>query len=64
MVNPVPGMIIYSNTAPRRDDAESRKENEGEVLVYAELNNGSKVVGSTQDIVSHLSKRYKKVLYC
>ncbi len=44
-VNSTPNMIIYTNTAPRKDDKESRKDNEGEHLVYALLSNGTKVVG-------------------
>ncbi len=45
LVNPSPDMIIYTNTAPRKDNKESRIENEGESLVYALLKNGMKVVG-------------------
>lgn len=45
LLNPVPGMMIYTNTAPRRDNKESRDRNEGEGLVYAILQNGVKVVG-------------------
>ncbi|MEK9143560.1 MAG: hypothetical protein AAB481_02955, partial [Patescibacteria group bacterium] len=44
-VSPVPGMMIYTNTAPRRDKKESRDRNEGESLVYALLSNGVKIVG-------------------
>lgn len=45
LVNPAEHMIIYTNTAPRKDDAEKRKDNEGEKLVYALLKNGVKIVG-------------------
>jgi hypothetical protein len=45
MVNPVPGMMIFTNTAPRKDKKDSRDKNEGEKLVYAKLNNGVNVVG-------------------
>lgn len=45
LVNPVPGMMIYTNTAPRKDKKENRHDNEGEFLSYALLNNGVKVVG-------------------
>jgi len=45
MVNPIPGMMIYTNTAPRKDNAQSRDRNEGEKLVYAKLNNGVSIVG-------------------
>ncbi len=45
LVNPVPDMIIYTNTAPRKDNEGSRIENEGEHLAYALLDNGVKVIG-------------------
>jgi S-adenosylmethionine hydrolase len=45
IVNSMENMIIYTNTAPRKDDKESRKDNEGEHLVYALLKGGMKVVG-------------------
>lgn len=38
------GMIVYSNTAPRKDKLEGREKNAGEGLVYAKLNNGVEVV--------------------
>ncbi|OGG01891.1 hypothetical protein A2Z33_01455 [Candidatus Gottesmanbacteria bacterium RBG_16_52_11] len=44
-VNPVPDMVIYTNTAPRRDQTGSRTRNEGERLVYAELDNGVRIIG-------------------
>ncbi len=44
-VNPVPGMTIYTNTAPRKDDRNGRKANEGERLKLAVLDNGVRVVG-------------------
>ena len=45
LVNPIPKMIIYTNTAPRKDNKESRDRNEGEKLMYAKLKNGIEVVG-------------------
>jgi hypothetical protein len=45
LVNPIPGMVIYTNTAPRKDLKEKREANEGEGLMYAELENGVRVVG-------------------
>lgn len=45
MVNPPPGLMIYTNTAPRKDNKESREKNEGEKLMYAKLKNGVSVVG-------------------
>jgi hypothetical protein len=44
-INPIDGMIIYTNTAPRKDKKEIREKNEGEKLVVAKLKNGSTVVG-------------------
>jgi len=38
------GNYIFSNTAPRRDNPNPRKENEGEGLVYAKLETGLEVV--------------------
>jgi len=43
--NPVLGMLIYTNTAPRKDKKTSREQNEGEKLVYAKLENGVTIVG-------------------
>jgi S-adenosylmethionine hydrolase len=43
--NPIKGMMIYTNTAPRKDDRTSRDKNEGEKLVYAQLTSGVNVVG-------------------
>ncbi len=45
MVNALPGMGIYTNTAPRKDRKESRENNEGERLVYAKLKNGVQIIG-------------------
>jgi len=45
LVNPIPNMVIFTNTAPRKDNKDSRHKNEGEGLVYAELHNGVRVVG-------------------
>jgi len=45
MMNSVPGLVIYTNTAPRKDNKGSRIENEGEHLAYARLQNGVKVIG-------------------
>ncbi|BAY79312.1 hypothetical protein NIES25_57960 (plasmid) [Nostoc linckia NIES-25] len=45
-LNPGPGdRLIYHNCAPRQDDPEARRDNEGEGLTYALLSNGVKVVG-------------------
>jgi len=45
LVNPIPGMVVYSNTSPRKDNKDRRRNNEGELLVCAVLRNGIKVVG-------------------
>jgi S-adenosylmethionine hydrolase len=37
--------LIYHNCAPRKDDLDARKDNEGEGLTYAQLPNGVIVVG-------------------
>jgi len=38
------GMIVYSNTAPRKDRKQAREDNAGEKLLYAKLRNGVEVV--------------------
>jgi S-adenosylmethionine hydrolase len=45
MVNPIKDMVIYTNTAPRKDNKQSRDRNEGEKLVFAKLTNGVRIVG-------------------
>lgn len=45
-LNPGPDdRLIYHNCAPRQDDPEARRDNEGEGLTYALLPGGVKVVG-------------------
>ena len=45
-LNPGPAQqLIYHNCAPRQDNPEARRDNEGEGLTYALLPNGVKVVG-------------------
>lgn len=44
LVSPVPGMIIYTNTAPRKEKT-LRNANTGEKLVVVELVNGIHIVG-------------------
>lgn len=63
MVNPVPGMGIYTNTAPRKDRKESREKNEGERLVYAKLKNGIRVVGVNAGFCFSFVKPYVAELY-
>ena len=63
MVNTSPDMIIYTNTAPRQDNKESRDDNEGEHLVYALLKNGMKVVGVNAGYCFSFIKREIASLY-
>lgn len=63
LVNPFDGMIIYTNTAPRKDNAEKRKDNEGERLVYALLKNGTKIVGVNAGYCFSFVKNEIKELY-
>ncbi|OGG11510.1 hypothetical protein A2Z00_02655 [Candidatus Gottesmanbacteria bacterium RBG_13_45_10] len=63
LVNPVPDMIIYTNTAPRQDNKESRDDNEGEHLIYALLKNGVKVVGVNAGFCFSFIKRDIKALH-
>lgn len=45
-LNPGPEeRLVYHNCAPRQDDKQARRDNEGEGLTYALLPNGVKVVG-------------------
>jgi S-adenosylmethionine hydrolase len=45
-LNPGPNeRLVYHNCAPRQDDKQARRDNEGEGLTYALLPNGVKVVG-------------------
>ena len=45
-LNPAPkGTLIFHNVAPRKDDLDKRRDNDGERLVFAELSGGTQVVG-------------------
>lgn len=44
-VHPIAGMGIFTNTAPRKDNKEKRVKNEGEGLIYVELDNGVRIIG-------------------
>ncbi|RJR15081.1 hypothetical protein C4579_03370 [Candidatus Microgenomates bacterium] len=61
--NPVPDMMIYTNTAPRKDKKESRDKNEGERLVFAQLKNGMKIVGVNAGYCFSLVKPEIEFLY-
>ncbi len=47
---------FYVNTAPRRDNKDARRNNEGEGLVYAKLKTGLEIVGVFADDVFSLVK--------
>lgn len=54
--------LIYHNCAPRQDDPEARRDNEGEGLTYALLPNGVKVVGVNAGYSLSFIKHYAQVL--
>jgi S-adenosylmethionine hydrolase len=62
-VNPFPELVIYTNTAPRKDNKGSRIENEGEHLAYALLENGVKVIGVNAGHSFTFIKPYVKEFY-
>lgn len=55
--------LIYHNCAPRQDDPEARRDNEGEGLTYALLNNGVKVVGVNAGYTLSFIKHHAKEMY-
>lgn len=62
-LNPGPiDRLIYHNCAPRQDDPEARRDNEGEGLTYALLANGVKVVGVNAGYTLSFIKDHAKVL--
>lgn len=62
-LNPGPiDRLIYHNCAPRQDDPEARRDNEGEGLTYALLSNGVKVVGVNAGYTLSFIKDHAKVL--
>ncbi|HEY9646901.1 MAG TPA: hypothetical protein V6C88_11050 [Chroococcidiopsis sp.] len=62
-LNPGPApRLIYHNCAPRKDDPDARRNNEGEGLTYALLNNGVKVVGVNAGYTLSFIKDYAQVL--
>ncbi len=63
LVNSAPGLVIYTNTAPRKDNKDSRKGNEGEKLVYALLKNSVKVIGVNAGYCFSFIKPYLKELH-
>ncbi len=59
------GTYIFSNTAPRRDDPNPRRDNEGEPVVYAKLKTGLEVFavnsGYTFSFVKPMIERFMAV---
>lgn len=55
--------LIYHNCAPRQDDPEARRDNEGEGLTYALLKNGVKIVGVNAGYTLSFIKDYAVELY-
>jgi S-adenosylmethionine hydrolase len=55
--------LIYHNCAPRQDDPEARRDNEGEGLTYALLPNGVKVIGVNAGYTLAFIKHHAKVLH-
>lgn len=63
-LNPGPSdRLIYHNCAPRQDDPQARRDNEGEGLTYALLPNGVKVVGVNAGYTLSFIKSHAKELY-
>lgn len=63
-LNPGPAeRLIYHNCAPRQDDPEARRDNEGEGLTYALLSNGLKVVGVNAGYTLSFIKHHAKVIH-
>lgn len=63
-LNPGPKeRLIYHNCAPRQDNPEARRDNEGEGLTYALLPNGIKVVGVNAGFTFSFIKDHAKVLH-
>lgn len=55
--------LIYHNCAPRQDDPEARRDNEGEGLTYVLLPNGVKVVGVNAGHTLSFIKNHARELY-
>lgn len=63
-LNPGPeDRLIYHNCAPRQDNLEARRDNEGEGLTYALLPNGVKVVGVNAGYTLSFIKHHAKVMH-
>lgn len=46
LYDPPNNAVIYANTAPRKDSTAPRRDNVGEPLVFAQLTNGVRIVGT------------------
>lgn len=55
--------LIYHNCAPRQDNLEARRDNEGEGLTYALLPNGVKVVGVNAGYTLSFIKHHAKEMH-
>jgi len=62
-VHPIDRMIIYTNTAPRKDNKEKRHANEGEGLIHAVLSNGIRIVGVNSGYCFSFVKPFIKKAY-
>lgn len=63
-LNPGPlERLIYHNCAPRQDNLEARRNNEGEGLTYALLPSGVKVVGVNAGYTLSFIKHHAKVMH-
>lgn len=51
---------IYSNTAPRKENKEAQKNNSGEKLMYAKLNNGFEIIAVNSGYVFSFVKPFIK----
>lgn len=63
LVHPVKDMMIYTNTAPRKDNKEKRDNGEGEGLVYVELANNIRIVGVNAGYCFSFVKPHIKALH-
>jgi len=66
LYNPSQNLFIFSNTAPRLDDAKKRPNNEGEKFKYAKLDNGVEIcavdAGHCFSFVKNHIKEFKEIL--
>lgn len=53
-----PGMMIYGNAAPRRDKTAAQKDNVGEGIKYAKLDNGVEIVNVNSEYAFGFVKKH------